>query len=465
MIGVLALSFCTATVMFGRYSLKTRYDLNLFDTDYSIYSLPQYVFNSLPPKAQAIAVFSALGLVISLVFIVLGAIPGKIVGSLFVGGLFLMVLSAIIAESLFYHAFIYDYSPLYSPDSDDYPYEVIKNKTKVQKYIKKSIKELYEHAYELIYGDPSINSTGLLEWKQISKEFLGSKEIVDSQITGKVYQYSDLFQGQTNNPSLSETVISLYIPRNSNYIVAQTGRMDNYINVASLSFCSNGVITTKAQYCWLHNSRRELSCKVIESDPAKTSPQFSTSNYLLETYLVSGDYLSLEDQKYSMFYANYLISFPVGYILISPNEATGCFDEFSRSYSGLSVKKELQKYISSREHNEAYDKRFAYDCTVEPRSYEDVASVCSSSPIALYTLAQDENNINSPFANVGKYPGWAKANARAILKGYVFEYGLGQEVLLVRLSLALIITEVVAIVILLMSSVFGLFGDSGTQGA
>ena len=348
-IGMLFLSLISSFIMFSQYFTNTRNTFTIFLNP----PLPTNSYTKLRSCACSITVFSAFGFIFSIFIIVFASIlTSKILDIIFLSILFILTLSTTISQGIWYYIDISSNNQLtkYLP----------RNNSKVQKYIKNSIKELYEYAYIQISTDPSINSTSILTWEEVEKEILGIGQKPDPNISNPtnypIYQYSDIYQGQSSSPTLSNKYISLYSYGGN--ILARTSEMTRGITIASLQFEASGEYKVKQQYCWSIHSKHDLNCKIIESDPITESQKITTSNsnLLLNTYLISGDYLSLEAQKSSIYSVNYQISFPIGYILIGKDDTMSSYNEFTNSYNDISVRKEFKKYLSYLESSKSLDK-------------------------------------------------------------------------------------------------------------
>lgn len=360
-LGILAVSCLTVTVLFGQYA----------DKRYQLFEKIDVRVNggieaSLLDCSIAIAVLGCISAVAAIAGIALSIIlEDQTLILIIVGGVSsLFAFGCIVAEGVYTLKSVQDNDTNYSPNKG------------AQKYIKKSIEDLYKGAYEILKAQGL--EKGINDWGNVSRS-------LGTNVTGRYGQtiltYGKLWSTRSNLPGF----ITLYIDHSEyNGMIVGNYGSDHVVPVASLSFVNKGKysFTPKYRLCWFKgekDKRTDYSCKVFKGKKEKGDYFNVDSDYIPKIdneYIVAGSYISDKEVDYSV------ESFPICYRKLGAEEEINedGYEKDTNHYKYSAkklVKTNFNRFKSERSDT---DDQYIY-FPHKPKNYEEYYERC---------LARDE---------------------------------------------------------------------------
>jgi hypothetical protein len=444
-IGILAIVSLSAAIIFGDYCLQTS-----DNAEYNTISFknPVTYQQNLYDSALTNVVFSCFSIVACICLIVI---------ELFFGSqkLLIIIVSAIptvcciccvICEICFYEFYLKEgtrVTPETKQGLQALGYEVmLRNTSKGQKYIKKTLKKFYEqgvtNAKEKFTQGPLKDSIekNLLSWENVEDYIGKSFEVAGTNPkVARFFSYADLWNAEPGDrvkfdDEGANFYLTFYVsnpneasnPPVPALVYAHFSNLeetDDDFPVATLGFTtkfSGGTGKMKRSCCW-NISSSQYKCKTLSNKIDAISPIYVTMNskpWTLDQFIMIKDhYVSDSKKKDNHIQVNYYIQgFPIAYSLLS-NENVQKNELFAKKDSGhfkVSGKKFAKHVSITKNKKPEFKSDNKYWCDTEPGNWDDAFignHLCKSSPV---TVDFFKGLTNKPlekafdFTNIRVYP-------------------------------------------------------------
>jgi hypothetical protein len=425
-IGFLLISLFLSAVLFGLYY----FSFDSYDS-WNLVKNPHQYQSGMRESALAITVSSVFGILCCFISVAISVLLSLLIFTkniLFtLIGLGVGLFTAIVIG---FEVRFYNLEVNRLKGKTDYNY----NSTKVRKYIKGSLEELYNTAYDYLsttYPDEEALAS-MPKFSQFQSDFLG-QPISDDE-PHHILQYADLLNNEYRNFfitfTLSEEVIT-------------AAYLDYDFPVATLQILGRETTKAKKQVCWI--DEQELKCQEKEFEFPQTLVSTLDTPFSLHAYIVDGKYHSYYEVLMQNYEVQYEIEqFPFCYhLLTNGTEPEEPYQDCTNSYNKLDIQKYIEAFDSyiAKYHS---DRAIICPNGTEPISYENLTS-CTE----VYVYDSDFiGNLPTSFlpnANVGKYPKLITNAASKYVHNEIFDHQ--DSTRLARYAYTLFIVQICAFVV------------------